>query len=63
MLATSPDGVILAPLRLVSSHPRGGHGHPHGDIVFTLIALLDRLFDSPNDFWVDELDVDDPLAI
>jgi hypothetical protein len=34
-----------------------------GDTVFTLIVFLDRLFDSPNDFGVDDLDVDDPLAI
>jgi hypothetical protein len=27
------------------------------------LGFLDRLFDSPNDFWVDDLDVDDPLAI
>jgi len=28
----------------------------------TVLGLIVRLFCSPDDFWNDELDVDDPLA-
>jgi hypothetical protein len=29
----------------------------------TVLGLIVRLFCSPDDFWIDELDLDDPLAI
>jgi hypothetical protein len=29
----------------------------------TVLGLIVRLFCSPDDFWNDELNVDDPLAI
>jgi hypothetical protein len=36
--------------------------HTSEDSVLKLIFFIDRLLDSPNDSWGDDLYVDDPLA-